>query len=61
MVHAADVGQRRHRQQIERVERTPRQIHRRHRSGEQFAGLVQLRLELVGREPIGQRGKISGG
>ena len=58
--HAADVGQRRHRQEIERVERTTRQVHRRHRGGEQFAGFVQRRLELVGRELVGQRGKISG-
>ena len=58
---AGEIGQRRHRQQIERIELAPGQVHRRHGSGERFLGLLQRGLELVGRQTVGQRGKIDSG
>ena len=49
-----------HGEQVERIKRAPRQIHRRHRGGEQFARFVERGFELVGRETVGERGEIGG-
>ena len=54
---AAEIGERRHVQQIERIEGTPGDIHRRHGSCKGFLGFGEHGFQPVRHKPVGEGGE----